>query len=180
MSQVRETIELMPDETIQETEGRAGRILVIDQLERAWRGTKKRTGWLDTELYRVGRQVQADIELVLSVGGGGGLARCGDFFVPVTGGSALSAPQENANEAATRLRLSSQQVGYKQAWAALALFLADTPLRAIERQLRLRNGEAKRGIIEALERIAAAKRPQYETRKWRTPTWAAKEEGIAA
>lgn len=142
------------------------RVLRQDPLERLFRGNS-----ISSDLLRVGRCLQFDLDAGRSLGGGGALERLGDGFVLMRRG--YGAPgADGALESANRLREASKAVGADVMFGMLVDLVRDGYSTGdVDRRWECRKGSGRKAVIEALKRIHAE--GVYEDRRHKVQIWAA-------
>lgn len=165
-----ETLELQPDESMVTAEGREGRRLSLDAVGIAYYG-RSNDGWLTTQQYRICQCMQGDLEAVRSTGGGGGLGRYGEAFVPLPRATGARRA-DHGIDAAARLERCRKGIGADLAHAMLTEFVRDGFSYAVlAKRWKMDHRKAKATLLMALDRIIDAK--VYERDQWtRAQVWA--------
>jgi hypothetical protein len=171
------TIEIMSDED----NCMVRRVLAVDALERAFRGTQHFRGWIDDKQYRMGRCLQRDwlsanaspssgrIERVHSIGE--------EFCLMPSGNGARLAPQERGGDSTDRLNQAFAAVGAPVAWGVAREFIDGHHVEALAKRWRMDKRTIKRTVEMVLDRVRDSE--VYERYQWTIPIWAEAPEAAA-
>lgn len=164
------TIEIMSDED----NCLVRRVLSVDPLERAFRGTPKLRPWLDDTQYRMGRCLMRDwlsanaspssgrIERVYSTGE--------EFCLMPSGNGSRLAPQERGGDSTDRLMTAYRSVGAPVAWGIAREFIDGHHVEQLARRWKNRKETIKGSIEMVLDRVSDCQ--VYERFQWSIPIWA--------